>query len=55
MKPEGWNPDQACQEMAALFAQADRIMQLRYLSKTKAVSKSDRTRKKDPRNFVTRV
>jgi hypothetical protein len=27
MNPEGWNPDQACEEMAALFASADRIMQ----------------------------
>jgi len=24
---QGWNPDQACEEMAALFAQTDRIMQ----------------------------
>jgi hypothetical protein len=26
-KNEDWNPDTACEEMAALFVEADRIMQ----------------------------
>ena len=38
MNPEGWNPDQACEEMAALFAQADRIMQQPHYLKANADS-----------------